>query len=503
MPRNLQAEPLLPVDDIQGDILVGLLKNHEHLIFFEITNLGDFKSFLQTVEITSVRDCLDQRAAIAANKAQDIDRIIATPGLNIAFTYAGLQALGVANLPTSSDVQKFRDGMAASRADLNDPDPAHWQILRPGQPVHGVFIVTGASHAEVVDIIGLRLAPPAANGWKQVHQEVGEVRPDPVRGHEHFGFADGVSQPGIRGRVAAGVPLTPQLGADENQGARGQDLLWPGEFVFGYSGQNQDADEFSEEGGESTPPAPFMKDGAYLVFRRLAQHVPEFNASVKQAAAAIPAGSDKPTATLFGAQLVGRWKSGAPLELASTHDDHRFADGTADANNFEFGDDREGVRCPWAAHIRKAYPRDDVRGNTSPKQSEIDQAEAFTQTRRMLRRGITFGPEVSEAEALAGQSAGGAKTRGLLFKCYVTSIEDQFEFVQQSWCNNVDFSQLGSGIDPIIGQTAPAEARPFLGAAPVTEQSANKPQIANLGLFVEMQGGAYFFAPSIPAIRSF
>jgi len=110
---------------------------------------------------------------------------------------------------------------------------------------------------------------------------------------------------------------------------------------------------------------------------------------------------------------------------------------------------------------------------------------------------------VTEHEALTGKSGTGDLDRGLLFKCYVTSIEDQFEFVQASWSNNVDFSQPGSGIDPIIGQTAPGVARPFLGASPNSEDAANKPQIANLGLFVGLQGGAYFFAPSIPAIRAF
>ena len=121
----------------------------------------------------------------------------------------------------------------------------------------------------------------------------------------------------------------------------------------------------------------------------------------------------------------------------------------------------------------------------------------------MMRRGIAFGPEVTEQEALSGTSAGGDLARGLLFKCYVTSLENQFEFVQQSWCNNADFSQPGSGIDPIIGQTPPGTSRPFLGAAPNTHNAANKAAIANLGLFVEFQGGAYFFSPSIPAIRSF
>lgn len=209
------------------------------------------------------------------------------------------------------------------------------------------------------------------------------------------------------------------------------------------------------------------------------------------------------TATLLGAQLIGRWKSGAPLELTPTHDDPTLADGTINVNNFEFGDDREGLRCPWAAHVRKAYPRNDVRGNTNPTDpKDVDKAESFTQTHRMLRRGIAFGPELTEHEALEGQSRHGDHTRGLLFKCYVTSIEDQFEFVQQSWCNNVDFSQPGSGIDPIIGQTPAGAARPFLDAAPSTKDPANKRQIPNLNLFVELQGGAYFFAPSIPAIRN-
>ena len=112
-----------------------------------------------------------------------------------------------------------------------------------------------------------------------------------------------------------------------------------------------------------------------------------------------------------------------------------------------------------------------------------------------MRRGIAFGPEVTEEEAMSGKS--GDAFRGLLFKCYVTSLENQFEFVQHSWCNEKDFSQNTSGIDPIIGQTPSGTARPFLGAAPHTGDASNKPLIPNLGLFVELHGGAYFFAPSI------
>jgi Dyp-type peroxidase family len=511
MPRDLQAEPLLPVADIQGDILVGLPKNHEHLIFFRILDVANFKAFLKALEVTSAQECLDKRAAIAANKAKKVETIIPTPGLNVAFTYAGLQELG-APIPAAADpdpgINTFNAGMAASSGTLQDPDPHGWAILKPSQDLkpdpalHGVFIVTGSSHAEVVDVISLRLVPAVDNGWAIVHEEVGQVRPDPVRGHEHFGYADGVSQPGVRGRIDANTPLMPQLGPDEDQGQRGQDLLWPGEFLFGHEEQKFPAADFTEIGPVKVPPAPFMANGAFMVFRKLAQKVPEFNASVKQAAAAIPAGPDKPSATLLGAQLVGRWKSGAPLELASTHDNPTFAEGTIDANNFEFGDDREGLKCPWAAHVRKTYPRDDVRHNLTPTPAEVASSEAFTQTHRMLRRGIAFGSEVTEEEALNGQTIG-RDARGLLFISYITSLEDQFEFVQRAWCNSVDFSQPNSGIDAIIGQTPAGASRPFLGAAPFSEVAANKPQLANLNLFVELRGGAYFFAPSIPAIKAF
>ncbi|MGT2480927.1 hypothetical protein ACU4GR_23655 [Methylobacterium oryzae CBMB20] len=216
-------------------------------------------------------------------------------------------------------------------------------------------------------------------------------------------------------------------------------MLWPGEFVFGYPAQNPGAASFPEKGPDKTPPIPFMLNGSFLVIRRLAQLVPEFNASVKKASQGLTDTSDPADPDLLGAQMVGRWKSGAALINAPTQDDRALGDNTPDANKFEFGDDRAGLICPWAAHIRKAYPRDDVRHDTSPSQEDVDRAEAFTQTHRMLRRGIAFGPELTEEEALSGTSNGGTHTRGLLFKCYVTSIENQFEFVQQQWSNAADF----------------------------------------------------------------
>jgi Dyp-type peroxidase family len=499
MPRDIIQEPLFPLDDLQGDILTGLPKRHEHLMFFAIVDANAFKAFLRTVHLTSMRDCLKDRANIEAQKAINA-QLVPTPGLNIAFTFAGLKALGVPQAAGIQGAPAYTAGMAARQAELQDPPVSTWKSFKPNPKLHGVFIVTGASHAEVADVMSLRLAPPVANGWQLLFEEVGTVRPEPVIGHEHFGYADGVSQPGVRGRIDAATPFHPTVeGAEDTQAALGQDLLWPGEFVFGFPGQDPGAASFDVKGPDAVPPIPFMNHGAYLVIRRLAQLVPEFNASVKAASAAIPATADKSDPDRLGAQLVGRWKSGAALINAPLEDDRSVGDNTERANDFEFGGDREGLVCPWAAHIRKTYPRDDVRHDLTPDEATVAAAEAFTQSHRMMRRGITFGPELTEGEALSGVSAGGTLTRGLLFKCYVTSIEDQFEFVQAQWSNASDFSQEGSGVDPIIGQSA-APSRPFKGAAPVSKDMAKKPDLS-LKSFVQMQGGEYFFAPAIPALR--
>ena len=405
MARILSQEPLFDVNDIQGDVLVGLIKKVERLLFFEITDPDAFRSFLKTLQVTSMAECLGQKTTIAQRKDEGRDELIPTPGLNVAFTASGLRHLGALDESQATD-PLFEAGMAASQSNLSDPPPRRWSILRPSTHLHGVFIVTGSTLAEVADTISLRLAPVGANGWAIRHEELGKVRPSPVGGHEHFGFADGVSQPGIRGQTALGVPLTPTLGADENQGMPGQDLLWPGEFLFGFPGQDGTADDFTVQGPIVEPPVPFMANGAFMVFRRLAQRVPEFHQAVKVAAATTGGSTDEASPDLLGAQLVGRWKSGAPIVKAPLADDLSIAEGSGQENDFEFGDDRAGLVCPWAAHIRKTYPRDDVFGTTNPNEEngEVDKAEAVTQTHRMLRRGIAFGPELTEGEALSGCS---------------------------------------------------------------------------------------------------
>lgn len=253
MDRDLTQQAHLPVEDIQGDILVGLLKRHEHLMFFHITNKDQFKTFLKTLHITSAKECLDQQRAIAAGKARHEKTLIPIPGLNLALTPKGMAILGVPSLPAGA-AKAFQRGMAASQAALADP-PAHtWKILQPSERLHGVFILARASHAEMLDIIASRLAPSAANGFEILHEEIGQVRPGPVKGLEDFGYVDR----GIRGTAASGIGLMSSLRADRDQANPEQELLWPGEFVFCYPGQNPAGPDLKTTGNVEQPPSRRM-----------------------------------------------------------------------------------------------------------------------------------------------------------------------------------------------------------------------------------------------------
>ncbi len=126
------------------------------------------------------------------------------------------------------------------------------------------------------------------------------------------------------------------------------------------------------------------------------------------------------TVDLTGARLVGRWKSGAPVQLASRVDDPALAADDKRNNAFTYGD--QDV-CPFAAHTRKMNPRGDI------GQSGIN-------IHRILRRGIPFGPEVTDKEKAAGKTE---KERGLLFVSYQAAlggpspaVPGGFAFLQKS-----------------------------------------------------------------------
>jgi Dyp-type peroxidase family len=409
-------------------------------------------------------------------------------------------------------------------------------------------------------------------GISILFKDEGANLPAPLTGHEHFGFLDGVSQPGLRGLLSRDktdvltIRQNPNKRDQKNakgqivpaQGKPGQDLLYPGEFVFGYPRQNPKKDEAKFDGLnadpgddsldkdplEKEPAGPaWAKDGSYLVYRRLHQDVGAFHRFLHDVAEAnqIEDRENASAPRLVGAKLVGRWPSGAPVERMPDSENPALADDDCKNNNFEFQGnadpikaqpndpsacvdddpvkypqakaDADGLVCPFSAHIRKAYPRDDEpRDPKHPPPSDPALNESATQTHRLLRRGMPYG---SVSRSTPDAPIDDDADRGLQFLAYQTSILNQFEFVTKNWVNAKDYKETfenGGGHDPIIGQNSKdGRIRKFT----LTFPDPNKPnatktvQVTTEAFFkktgktdwVRPTAGGYFFAPSIDALK--
>jgi Dyp-type peroxidase family len=473
-PQAQPGAPQLDLDEIQGDVLLGLQKFFQRFIFFEITKVPAFKAVLHdriVQRITTTRVVQLREFQLRDFKAHGHKEKLPAIGLNLGFSADGIQKLVPgADLGDSS----FKSGAKAQAPTLNDPAGlSTWLPPFLSASIDGVFFVTGGTQAavdaEVRHVLNILTGSIAVS-----FDQTGNSRPGRQRGHEHFGWLDGVSQPGINGLT---MPFP------------GQELLDPGLFVFGYPG---------EPAAPPPPPPPrttWVKNGSFLVFRRLRQLVPEFHKFLLDQAQAL--GMDP---VLLGARVVGRWQSGAPIALTPSQDDTTLGADAQQNNDFDFADDQAQRRCPFGAHIRKTNPRKDI-----PK-TGLD-------PHRIIRAGIPFGPEVSDAETSAGVTQ---QERGLMFVCYQTSIAAQFEFVQSKWANNPGFvfgkkrpsdgSPVTVGIDPIIGQKAgpagdPQRARTTDEPVP-NYPTGNVRSSLNLAQdFVVPTGGGYFFVPSISALK--
>ena len=98
-----------------------------------------------------------------------------------------------------------------------------------------------------------------------------------------------------------------------------------------------------------------------------------------------------------------------------------------------------------------------------------------------------------------------------MFVCYQTSIERQFEFIQRNYANNPGFvggkrrpsgGAVIPGYDPIIGQ-APGEGIREMDEPYPNYPAGNRRSTLNIpNEFVVLTAAAYFFMPSITALRT-
>jgi len=463
----------LELDEIQGDVLIGMQKNVERFIFFRIEDVATFKTRLRShlaPQMTTTRTVCSREFQLFEYKNQGKTDLLPMIGVNMGFTNRGIEKLVPgARLGDAS----FDAGAVARAASLGDPversKPTTWLKPFSGSSIDGVFLITGELQSAVDDEAD-RLTRILNSAIRVIYNESGAVRPELNRGHEHFGWRDGISQPGIAG-------LT--------QPYPGQRLLDPGRFVFGYPGEPPSSD----------PRPAWIRNGSFMVFRRLKQLVPEFEQYLLTQAHSL--GVDP---VLLGARLVGRWKTGAPLDLTPTQDDVTVGADPQRNNHFDFSDDLAQRRCPFGAHVRKTNPREDLSGRQ----------DTLVDPHRIIRAGIPFGGDVTQPERALHSTQ---QERGLMFVCYQTSIANQFEFVQTQWANNpaflsdrrhADGSAVQVGFDPIIGQNADSgqtRARTMDEPLPNYPHGNVRSSLHQPNDFVVPTGGAYFFMPSISAMK--
>lgn len=383
--------------------------------------------------------------------------------LQIALSPRGLAALGVPSTVVAQLPHEARAGMRARARVLGDDETSGW-TLGDRDELDVLVMVFAKDEASRTAMVEEQRAALQVAGAMLSPVELSAPMPEQ---REHFGFVDGISQPFIHG-------LHPAPRA-------GHDIISAGEIVLGYPNEYQ-----------HLPHSPRWDDvdlgrnGSYLVFRKLEQHVERFWGYLTERGRALSERPDddeavRQHAEYLGAKMMGRWRNGAPMVTAPHHDDPaaRHPDRI---NTFGYRDeDAEGLRCPISAHVRRANPRDS-------HGSSAEQSHKVTSRHRILRRGRSWGPPLPEEKARAGK--GDERERGLYFISLQTSIARGFEFIQQSWLNNKGFGRLNGENDPLTGAGCPFT----IPAEPVRLRLPPMPRV------VTTRGGGYFFLPSISAL---
>ena len=379
--------------------------------------------------------------------------------VQVALSPQGLEVLGVPRDVVELFPQETKEGMAHRGRVLDDAPPTQWQ-LGIEHELHVLVMVFARDHASRAALLEEHRAKLLDAGARVREPELSH----PLEGREHFGFTDGISQPHLHG--VHGEPRA------------GQDTIATGEILLGYH---------NEYGCMPASPRwgtfDLGKNGTYLVFRKLQQHVAAFWSYVRGQAEAL--GGDDALADLLAAKLMGRWRSGAPLALTPDRDDATYCTPER-INRFAYRDgDPDGLACPIASHVRRANPRD-ARGGSAHDSIKV------VNRHRILRRGRSYGAPLERKAALEGRDDG--TERGLYFICLQASIARGFEFIQQTWLSNPGFGGLHGEPDPITGNTTNGTCCFTIPADPVRVRLHGIPSV------VTVRGGGYFFLPSLAAL---
>ncbi|MFE9422590.1 Dyp-type peroxidase [Kitasatospora sp. NPDC006697] len=482
--------PLRDNEDIQGDVLAGFKKDQMVLLLLTFEDPLRARGWLRriTPRIATTRQVAAFNAAFSAarNRSGGDPSGLKATWMGISFTYSGLEKLIGKKLyepvdDTRSSKSAFQQGPVA-RAELlgdrGDSGPSHWLFgnNKTEEQIHAVLTLASDTLADLQGAVTEQRELAAQYGVSIVFQQNAATLEGTRRGKEHFGFKDGVSEPGVID-FDEPDPLQPEWVKD-HPGTR---LIPAGEFVVGLPTVEEKAEELPR----------WAVNGSFQVIRRLAQDVPGWWAQVaRQLPVLKEAKAVPPDATIewLAARLVGRWRSGTPVATCP-HADQPFNTVAANDNRISYLNDPEGHTTPLFSHLRKTNPRD---GLLDPEPPSPVPERPFMDRRRIIRRGSPYGAPFDPASEGPG---GPDAPRGLLFICYQRELSRQFEFIQGSWIDNPDFPrgrEPKPGPDGMVGFDGTVE----------WEHEGGDPVPLGFQRFVRTEGAVYAFMPSITMLNA-
>jgi deferrochelatase/peroxidase EfeB len=488
-------------DDIQGLVRFGHGQLTEAaFLLLRIEDAAAARAWLAAAPVTGARDC----------------HPLPDTALQIAFTSDGLRRLGLAEDAISGFSDEFLSGMASNDnrsrrlGDIGENGPSFWAWGGPAyEPDLLVMLYARAG--------GLAAWTEAVKGATRTTafsavatlstSRLGDTGDGFSR--EPFGFVDGISQP--------------ELDWDRERRTGATELAYGnrvslGEFLLGYPNEYgnftdrplldpaADPKNLLPRAEDDSGKCDLGRNGTYLVLRDLRQDVRGFWQYLERQANVV----GTPRQHLAEA-MVGRRMAGEPLVVA-TERSIPGIEPNDQLNCFTFQGDPYGTGCPLGAHIRRANPRNaDLPDGAAGLVSRLartfgygtrharDDLISSTRFHRLLRRGRAYGTLVPDDEALHPGAPG--EDIGLRFMCLNANIARQFEFVQTAWVAGTKFGGLTQESDPLLGNRQPIAGSPVTDGFSVPQPSGASLRLREVPQFVTVRGGAYFFLPSLSALR--
>lgn len=468
---------MVDLADVQGNILRGYTrKPHVRYLILEVANCNAARRWL---------------AASISGRDHDVPQI--TSGdwganrpdtcFNVGLTYEGLRALGTPSSSLKMFPNEFIEGMTARALKLGDVGPSAPETWpSPFDEPRRIHLIATiyAEDVRQLDHVQQRALDRNALtllGMREGYNFAGDF--------VHFGYRDNIMQPRFEGVH------------DKQRHADGQPKAPLGTVLLGHP-TNLEGLEW-----RVPQPAALGHNGTFNAFRVLKQDVVGFEKYLDQAASdllkhpqideVLPPGAEVKIGDvlkikdltrhgalreLVAANLCGRWRDGTPLALSAD-----TPDPTVSQSNFDYVGES---RCPYGAHIRRSNPRG----------GQIVQRVA-NNSRRLVRRGVPYGPSYEPAERDRDKPEPEQPERGLLGNFIGASLGAQFEALSCDWLNlGLQDPRITGSNDPVTGANDPGTSWFDLPL-----KSGSTIRLRGLPRFVWTRGGAYTFLPSLSAIR--